>query len=78
METDPNIPCQLGRAAPSLPSALSKIRAGGRGREYAMRQLRALGTPPECPGKDAATSLRRVFESDVFVRFRHPGNTSMR
>lgn len=53
---------------------LSKLRSGDRGREYALRQLRDLGAPPPAANETVEAWLARVLASDVFVRFRHPGN----
>jgi hypothetical protein len=54
------------------PRAISKIRAGDQGREYAERQLVAAGVSPRTAGESGAAWLRRV--ADEFTRVRHPGN----
>lgn len=52
--------------------ALSKIRRGERGWEYATRQLIAAGAPPRRFGEGADSWVRRA--TAAFRRLRHPGN----
>lgn len=54
--------------------ALSKIRRGEQGAEYAMRQLVELGAPKRLPFEDGGTYVRRALGAGVFRRVRHPGN----
>ena len=53
--------------------ALSKLRTGDRGRDYAERQLRAAGAPPRRAGEDGAAYVARALAEGPFRRVRHPG-----
>jgi hypothetical protein len=75
----------LGRTDPILhwlassgrflsPRALSKIRGGEQGWEYASRDLVSAGAPPRLPAEEPAAWLRRALTSGAFSRIRHPGN----
>lgn len=54
--------------------ALSKIRSGDRGHEYAARQLIDHGADPRRPGENPRAWLERVLRPPLFERVRHPGN----
>jgi len=54
--------------------ALSKVRSGDRGFDYACRQLVELGAPEREFGEDPRSWVDRVLASGVFTRLRHPGN----
>lgn len=54
--------------------ALSKIRNGEVGRDYAYRQLLAAGAPERGAGEAAEDYLRRALACGAFRRLRHPGN----
>lgn len=54
--------------------ALSKIRQGEQGAEYAMRQLEGMGAPSRLPFEDGAAYVRRALDQGQFRRVRHPGN----
>jgi hypothetical protein len=54
--------------------ALSKIRTGERGTDYATRLLLAAGAPPRRRGEDPADWVARVLQEGPFRRFAHPGN----
>lgn len=54
------------------PRAISKIRGGEAGWEYATRDLTASGAPPRLPGEEPAAWLARVLP--LFSRVAHPGN----
>lgn len=54
--------------------ALSKIRKGECGADYAYRQLLAAGAPHRRLGEDAESYVRRALSEGPFVRRRHPGN----
>lgn len=54
--------------------ALSKLRGGERGADYAYRQLLAAGCPPRDPGEEAAVYVRRVRACGALRPIRHPGN----
>lgn len=54
--------------------ALTKVRKQARGREYAERQLVALGAPPRAFGEEPAAWVRRAMRAPGFRRIRHPGN----
>ncbi|MDG3443713.1 hypothetical protein [Nitrospirillum amazonense] len=53
--------------------ALSKIRAGDVGRDYAAAQLVAAGADPRRPGECPRAWLSRVLQAPTFRRVRHPG-----
>lgn len=54
--------------------ALSKIRVGDVGRDYAERQLVAAGAPVRNRGEDGRAYVRRVLAEGPFRKIRHPGN----
>ncbi|NEX60103.1 Mom family adenine methylcarbamoylation protein [Noviherbaspirillum galbum] len=54
--------------------ALSKIRLGESGVEYAIRQLQAMGAPGRLPFEDGAGYVARALEEGGFRRVKHPGN----
>ena len=54
--------------------ALSKIRNGECGHDYAVRQLLAAGAPARRPFEDPRDWLARVLQPPLFRRMRHPGN----
>ena len=54
--------------------ALSKIRCGEQGAEYAMRQLVDMGAPARLPFEDGGAYVRRALLDGGFRRLRHPGN----
>lgn len=75
----------LGRGAPKTllldtrgrvfsERALSKLRNGERGQDYAYRQLVDVGAPKRFRGEDARAYVARVLESGCFRRIPHPGN----
>lgn len=53
--------------------ALTKIRTGKRGSDYAARRFRALGAPPQRPGESGADWVRRSLRDGPFEAIRHPG-----
>lgn len=74
----------LGRATPRTldvmpnglvfsPRALSKLRGGETGAEYAMRQLVAAGADDLRPGEGAEAWVKRLRSLGFFTRIRHPG-----
>lgn len=54
--------------------ALSKVRRGERGADYAYRQLLAAGCPTRAPGEDAGLYVERVRRSGALRPLVHPGN----
>jgi hypothetical protein len=54
--------------------ALSKIRLGETGHEYAYRALLAAGAPTRMPHEDGAAYVARALRDGPFRRVRHPGN----
>lgn len=54
--------------------ALSKIRCGEQGADYAMRQLVEMGAPARFPFEDGTAYVRRALLDGAFRRVRHPGN----
>lgn len=54
--------------------ALSKLRRGEVGADYAYRDLLAMGAPPRALGEDAADYIRRALAEGPFTSIRHPGN----
>jgi len=54
--------------------ALSKIRRGEPGVDYAARQLVAMGAPARLPFEDGADYVRRAIGEGGFRKVRHPGN----
>jgi hypothetical protein len=54
--------------------ALSKVRTGDRGRDYAERELVALGAPRRALHEDGAAWVERCLRQAPWRRFRHPGN----
>ena len=74
----------LGRATPRTldvmpnglvfsPRALSKLRAGETGADYAVRQLVSAGADPIGSAEDPEAWLRRLRGRGFFTRIRHPG-----
>jgi hypothetical protein len=56
------------------PRTVSKLRNEERGKEYAYRELLAMGAPERCPHEDAAAYVARALREGPFRRMRHPGN----
>lgn len=54
--------------------ALSKLRRGEVGADYAYRDLLAMGAPRMQHGESAAVYIRRALTEGPFTRIRHPGN----
>jgi len=54
--------------------ALSKIRTGERGCDYATRQLVAAGAPARAPHEDPREWLERAIAAPGFRKIWHPGN----
>ena len=54
--------------------ALSKLRNGEQGAEYAERQLVDAGAPRRLPGEDPVDYVRRAISTGPFRVARHPGN----
>lgn len=54
--------------------AITKLRAGDVGRDYAERQLRSAGAPPPERHETAADWLRRLESAGLLRRTRRPGN----
>jgi hypothetical protein len=54
--------------------ALSKIRGGERGQDYAARQLIGWGADARRSGEEPRDWLDRVLRPPLFRRLRHPGN----
>lgn len=54
--------------------ALSKIRSGDRGHEYAYRQLLQMGAPTRMAWEDGREYVARALDEGPFRRVRHPGN----
>lgn len=74
----------LGRATPRTldvmpnglvfsPRALSKLRGGETGAEYALRQLMAAGAAPLARGEGPDAWIQRLRGLGFFSRIRHPG-----
>lgn len=74
----------LGRATPRTldimpnglvfsPRALSKLRAGETGAEYALRQLVSAGASPPDAGEDPDRWVQELRARGFFTRIRHPG-----
>jgi len=74
----------LGRATPRTldvmpnglvfsPRALSKLRAGETGADYAVRQLMSAGADPIGSAEDPEAWLQRLRGCGFFTRIRHPG-----
>ncbi len=56
------------------PRALSKVRTGVRGRDYAERQLLLAGAPVRREHEDGAAWVKRCLVEAPWRRVRHPGN----
>jgi len=56
------------------PRALSKVRNGERGIDYALRQLLAMGAPERHSRESGADYVQRALSCGAFRRMRHPGN----
>lgn len=54
--------------------AMSKLRNGESGQNYAYRQLLDAGAPERMPHEDADHYLRRALGCGAFREMRHPGN----
>jgi hypothetical protein len=54
--------------------ALSKIRGGEQGADYATRQLVTLGAPARAPFEDGTEYVKRALREGGFRATRHPGN----
>lgn len=54
--------------------ALSKLRQGDSGADYAEQQLRSIGAPPRARGENACAWWSRIKSHGCLRSIRHPGN----